>query len=470
MYRLSVITTSLCLSALVCAAPAIEQQAPAQEDYLLKNQLRDRVTFQATMPSPPQKGTTLRLTSAELAQRPELLHRLLESLVQDNNGEGIAKFLPLYQKLPNADTSLIAYAQALLSRAQGDYPTAITLLRKLIADNPDAIGIRLQLAITLAQNQEITAAKDQFNKIRADKSLSTEDIAKIETLEARLAQQKQWDFTLNFRYLSENNVNNAPKDRQYGNWTFPTPEKAHGIGYNAGGSYTRPIADHWSWQSNLNLYGKTYWDNHAYDDLLTHVDTGIAWRDARKEIRLAPYMEYRRYGGKTYSRGYGISSHFNLLLSPHWQNFSTLQLGRTIYPNRDFLTGNNQYLSTTFLYRVNPQQNFYGGLSFNHSNARDASDRYHRIGARLGWGQEWAKGISTNAEVSIARRQYHGADLFNIKRQDTEYNFDFSIWNRSWHFYGLTPRLTWQVNENKSNHPLYRYGSQQIFLQVSKTF
>lgn len=450
------LAAGLLLSAAVCGAPL--PAAPAADDaFRYRQQARWQQPASETAAAPAASPTSLTLTSAELAQRPELLYRLLQSLLQDNQMQAAAKFLPMYERLPDADRDFIVYAKARLCRADGDYACAVRRLRELIAKRPDWTEARLQLAVSLAQDQQWQAAKAQFEKIRADEKLSAADRDAIQQLENRFTQQKNWDFSFNMRYLAEDNVNNAPKERHYGGWTFAAPQKAHGIGYSADGSYTLPAADHWGWQSSIGVYGKSYWDNHAYDDLAVRADSGVVWRDARCSFALAPYIEYRRYGGRRYSHGYGISVQADAILTPHWRNFTSLQLGRTLYPDRAFLNGNKQYFSTVFLYRSRPQQSFYGGINASHIDARDASDRSRRFGALAGWGQEWPQGISTNAQFNFGLREYAGPDLLNIKRRDKEYEFDFSIWNRAWHFHGLTPRLHWQVNQNDSNHPLYRY-------------
>ena len=49
---------------------------------------------------------------------------------------------------------------------------------------------------------------------------------------------------------------------------------------------------------------------------------------------------------------------------------------------------------------------------------------------RLGWGQEWGWGISTRISLAYARRTYKGADLFNIRQKNNEYQ-------SACHIYGI---------------------------------
>ena len=42
---------------------------------------------------------------------------------------------------------------------------------------------------------------------------------------------------------------------------------------------------------------------------------------------------------------------------------------------------------------------------------QDPSDSYQRRGIRTAWGQEWAGGLSSRAQISINKRHYQGANL-----------------------------------------------------------
>ncbi|MCW9710946.1 surface lipoprotein assembly modifier [Avibacterium sp. 21-586] len=81
--------------------------------------------------------------------------------------------------------------------------------------------------------------------------------------------------------MRDTNVNNANNTRQIegisqlykkDDWL---PQTAHGIAYSL-----QARRDFNLWQAyylhlNAELFGKTYWDNHAYDDLYTRTYAGI---------------------------------------------------------------------------------------------------------------------------------------------------------------------------------------------------
>ena len=94
------------------------------------------------------------------------------------------------------------------------------------------------------------------------------------------------------------------------------------------------------------------------------------------------------------------------------------------------------------------------------------------MGFRLGWGQEWKWGLSTRLQFGIEHRNFKEKNLFfNKVRKDKEYNSVFTIWNREWHLWGITPKLNFSWMRVDSNIPaLYSYDKNRVFLNFEKTF
>ena len=115
-------------------------------------------------------------------------------------------------------------------------------------------------------------------------------------------------------------------------------------------------------------------------------------------------------------------------------------------------------------------QFWFVGADYNRENTRDEDNAYQRKNLRLGWGQEWGWGISTRISLAYARRTYKGADLFNIRQKNNEYQSVVTLWHRDLYFWGITPKITWSYQRVSSNHPFYSYDKNRIFLEMGKTF
>ena len=158
-------------------------------------------------------------------------------------------------------------------------------------------------------------------------------------------------------------------------------------------------------------------------------------------------------------------------INANWQVSAAAEYGHKRQKQYQYLNGNSFLTSTSLIYMPNPQRYFVGGIDYSLETAKDDSDAYHRFGGRLGWGEEWNKGVSTFLQVGGAQRKYHAdAFLLDKPRHDKEYTVNASIWLRNLHFYGITPRLTVRYQRFDSNHFAYDYQKAKAFIELNKTF
>lgn len=95
-------------------------------------------------------------------------------------------------------------------------------------------------------------------------------------------------------------------------------------------------------------------------------------------------------------------------LTPNWKISTVLEYTeqRYIQPQRQNSNGNSYSISNTLIYMPNSQQFWFVGLDYYQKNTRLKAYAFERQGIRLGWGQEWPKGISTRLQTSYATRTY----------------------------------------------------------------
>ena len=55
-------------------------------------------------------------------------------------------------------------------------------------------------------------------------------------------------------------------------------------------------------------------------------------------------------------------------------------------------------------------------------------------------------------------------------RRDKEWGARVSLWHRSVHFGGMTPRLTFSRNSIGSNDEYYEHNKNRLYLELNKTF
>lgn len=427
------------------------------------------------------EASKITITRAELEKRPDLVLRALQPALIQGNSDTLNIIFPIYQQLDSQYHQPIfdLWAEAILAKSEHNYTRAIQRYRVLIADYPDNVPARLQLAIALFGNNEIEAAEDQFQKLRATQ-LPPEIMAVIESYLDAIYQRDRWTFNGGITYLRDPNINNAPKSgTTYAGWLPPARESAEGIGFNFN------LSKKWSWGNGfynalrLNNYGKYYWDNRKYNEFTTRGSFGQGFQNAKFDLALYPFIEQTFYAGgssqsetlKRFSKAGGATLETHYWLNPQWQINGHYEYAEQRYVSRKHLNGNMHYLALGGFYLANAKRYFFGNLHYHRNATRDSDDSYFRRGITLGWQQEWGWGLSTRLSTTIAQKRYKGEmPIFRIVQRNKEYSAQASIWHRALHYWGITPRLTYSVNRTRSNHVFYSYDKQRVFIDFNRTF
>ena len=472
------LSSSLLLSSFSFAA----EKSPQPRDERFDDQLQlvkpDLSTQKPQISEKHDDKHTLSMTKEELAKHPDLIVRGLIPAVLQNNGEAVQLLLPLYQNLSKQDPFLLEWANAINAREERRFSEAVTRYRTLFSQDSTILPLRYQLAQALFLNNDNEAAKDQFQKLRAEQ-VSSESIIMIDQYLSALNRRDQWKFRGGLSFLNESNINNAPKaGTLIGNWNVWERESATGFSYFAEAEKKWSLSHNYFTQFSIEGRGKYYWDNKKYNEFNGRVGAGVGYQTARFEISLMPFTERRWYAGgasgnesmKQYSKNSGARLDLTYWLSEKWQISTALEYGEQRYNTRKHLNGNNYLWLNTLSYFPKSGQFWFVGADYNRENTRDEDNAYQRKNLRLGWGQEWGWGISTRVSLAYAHRTYKGADLFNIRQKNNEYQSAVTLWHRDLYFWRITPKITWSYQRVSSNHPFYSYDKNRIFLEMGTTF
>lgn len=425
-------------------------------------------------PAAPKDGR-LNMSREELLRQPELLQQALSYAVLTNNSEGVALLLPIYLDTPEPhDALLVALAQAIVARAEGNYHRAISLYRAALDANPDMPPVRLALAQSLFENMADKDARQEFERFQQTPDLPPELKQLGDQYLQALDKRDSWSFYGSVNYIRDSNVNNAGRERQIrtrgGVWTLPERESAQGFAYRLGASRDWNMHGNLYWRLSADDYGKFYWDNHKYDDQIARLSAGPAYKTARAEAAVTPYFERRWYGTHKYSRETGVRAEWQYWVTPKHKFLSALELGEQRHDRRRYLDGDSYTASGTWLYVRKPTQYFTFGIDWSRKTAQDNSESYTRKGLRLGWTQQWGWGLTTSANLSAGHRNYDARDLFQILRRDHELTASLVVSHRKIQFAGITPQLVGVWQRVNSNHFFYPYRKGNVFIQLGKSF
>ena len=436
----------------------------------------EQLTSQLTAMQEQLRGKSL----ADLQKNPELAEKALNLAIISRNWEAVREILPVYRQMPNHDQVLVNYAQGGLYAGDGEYKKAIALYRKMIADDPTLSRVRMDLAILLYADKQDIAARDQFVKLRSEPGNDAVINETIDEFLAGIDQRSAWSFDAGLSYLHDDNVNNASKSKtiRAGRLNFTKrpealPQSGQGYEFSLGAAKDFNIigSNYISFDTGTN--GKIYWNNHDYDDISLNISSGYKYKDARNSFGIAPLARWRIVGGNAYSRTFGFSLQGSRWLSPNWQLSSHNEMGwEKSNVDKKAPTEKQIYTSLNALWAPKSSQYFMLGANLYDDDTGIKSTSYLRPGTTFVWNQDWPiGGISSRLNLGYGHRHYKGQSYFGIKRKDNEFNTGVTLWKRDWHYWGITPKLSFRFNKVNSNiDDLYSYDKAQIFLKFDKTF
>ncbi|WP_273391886.1 surface lipoprotein assembly modifier [Actinobacillus porcinus] len=486
---------TVCFPISAFAFPQITaQQVRDIRQTQIKTELEPQINvakFEKREQNLPHLGTEqaeqIEITLEQLKQNPVLTHELLTRAIYARNPEMIKKLLEIYRTFPNRDPIMERFAEGKLAAITEDYTAAIEHYREILAKNPNLNPVRIELAIALFNQKQDGAAKDQFEKAQTAGDLPPQVKRLIDAYLEALKERDSWNVDFSFNYVRDTNVNNVGSERQVvlengGVLTRSEsmlPQTAHGLAYSLDIS-----RDFNLWRSHYftvgnEFWGKSYWDNHEFDDISNRTFVGYAYKTAKQNFRIKPFYEKRWYGGESYRWSNGARVEFSRWLSPNWQLSTAGEFSKQRYLDSTSQNGNNKLISATLLWARTPKQFFYLGSDFMAERTKVRQYGSDSKSLRLGWGQEWNWGISSRFGLSIMKREYKDiAKLGNInlfsfgkRREDKIYGVSLSLWKRDWHIWGITPKLQLSWRKQDSNiSEMYSYTQKNVNILFEKTF
>lgn len=461
----------------------VNENYPNHRDTLENDLLRKQVLSEVK--DIKKVDNIIRYTGRELVENPEILENLfLEALVSPNKAI-LPTYIKLYNYVPNADRSLIEWANAILQRDE-NLNRSVKSYRALSANFPDNNFIRYQLAETLFYNQEYEAAKNQFEKLRASSGVTEQDIKVFDQYIEAIGSKENWNFSFGATFLNDKNLANSAKEgttmeSDSGSFTAGKRQAGKGISAWLGANKQWSLAGGKYILFDSNISSKYYWDNKNYNDMNGYLGLGIGYSDARLNISFIPSIQKRWYAGgsnssqslKQYSNTYGGALSLGYWLNQNFKYSSYYSFGYDKYDRKVYsaqYNGASHFLTNSLMYFPSATQYWSLALDLSKKYATDKTNAYNRIGSRLTWGQEWWSGLTTSTTLGVAKRYYKQKSFFGSKQKNTEYSASISLWHKKVHYAGFTPRITWSYTKTNSNIPIYAYDKNQVFFEVSRSF
>ncbi|AXD72635.1 DUF560 domain-containing protein [Salmonella enterica] len=408
-----------------------------------------------------------------------IVHTDFINYLVNNDPVGVKNTLQYCDKcLQNIDPLFLDWANAILEYHKKNYAESIQYYRKIISARPDWYSARLQLATVLYLNKDILSAEEQLRKLRSE-HLTEEAAGLIDRFIARVQKTDHWSFRGGFTYLNEKNINNVPPSgRSIRGWKPEKPQSGKGVMFWGEAEKRFSLPDNFFVITRLATSGKTYWNNHSYDELDGSVGVGAGYRNVNTMVQFIPFYEKSYYSGgqtsdgglQSYSDTTGIKVETEFQLASRWRLYSDAKLDKNEYKKKTYLNGYRYSLNETLIYFPDSRQYISAGLGYSMLRTEEKDSSFNKSAFRAGWMYEWDGGISTLLQAAYGYKKYLDGDFWGIKQMNHEYSTSVTVWHRDIYFFGVTPKITWNYQRTDSNHPFYDTERNRLFLSFSKYF
>ncbi|MDR1241566.1 MAG: tetratricopeptide repeat protein [Deltaproteobacteria bacterium] len=375
-------------------------------------------------------------------------------------------------------------AQILLR--EGKYRAAASSLQIILNTHPDLPRVRLDLARAYFLDKNYEDAAFQFELVKGG-DLPPPVLEKVEVFLDLIRRQKDWTLDFFLTPVSDSNISQASGgseeciDTTFGTLCRPLEAKKSGFGLSGGATldYFRRISRDWGLRATVGLNGLMY-EQRDYDDHTLYMALGPRRLWESGEASLQPTFRKRWYGGKEYSREYGMRLDAR-------QNFGPLILdggaswGTTDYDDpyvHSFLHGQSWGFRFQPRYILNERTFVQAGAQFLRDETRArayASDNWRYA---LGAYRILPHSFALFLEGSLARSGYKAPQWYVTRdnrldettRKDTVWGFTASLSSSAFTAWGLTPVLQYSYIRRDSNIWTRGFDRHRLNLMVNIRF
>jgi outer membrane protein len=398
-----------------------------------------------------------------------------EQLIASGAVEEARDRLLTLEKAKRGD-SQVQFLLGLISLAGKDYDNAIIRFRRIIAKEPNAVRVRLELGRTYFQKGDLRNAERQFQFARSGK-LPPAVLKNVDAYLANIRRNRTFEVGLSLAIAPDSNINAGPS---VGNVLLfglpfqlsPDARESSGIGLAAGArvAWTPRLSSALRWDLGVAVdarrYGRT-----EFNDTAIAAFSGPHLILDRVDARLNARASKRWYGGHVYANGIGGSLDMTYYFSGRTGVFSNLSLTHLDYPAIPAQSGLvSEYVLGGF-HAITPSSLARASLVVGRQGAKAPALANRIQGGEANYLREVGGGFTFNLLARYRNIRYDARlPAFQARRRDNQLVTQLTVLNRRIVLEGFTPTVAYTYTSNASNLALFRYRRSQFEFGVSRIF
>ena len=285
---------------------------------------------------------------------------------------------------------------------------------------------------------------------------------------------QQWVLQGRASLRHERNINNAPRLRRIGGWTFAPPIDDRLLAWGATAQRHWLFADTGFASLAAEINARHYFRHWRHNSLHWRISPALGTTGASSTVQAGPFISYRRHGERPYARAAGAHLEWTRWWTPTLQTRAGMEFGRQRHEaQRRHLDHRSYSAHLALTYKSSPS-----GLAmlavdtYRQWGTHDAQDMMTGYGLAAAWMQQRRNGLSLRLQGQALLRRHHGPSLLSspARRQDRMLGVALSVWHRDIAYAGFTPRLIFSHQHMHSNDPLYTWRKRDVTLEAARTF
>jgi outer membrane protein len=398
-----------------------------------------------------------------------------EQLIANGSVEEARANLLLLETTHRGD-SQVQFLLGLISLAVKDYDDAIRRFRGIIAKEPNAVRVRLELGRTYFQKGDFRNAERQFQFARSGK-LPSAVLKNVDAYLANIRRNRTFEVGLSLAIAPDTNINVGPSVSNVLLFGLPfqlSPDakRNSGIGLAAGGrvAWTPRIASNLRWDVGVAADARRY-SSTEFNDTAFAAFSGPHLILDRVDARLNARASKRWYGGRVYANGLGGNLDMTYYFSGRTGVFSNLSLTHLDYPAIPAQSGLVSEYALGAFHAFTPSSLGRASVVLGRQGAKAPALANRILGGEANYLREVGGGFTFNLLARYRIVRYDARlPAFQTIRQDKHLVTQLTVLNRRIVVEGFTPTVAYTYTSNASNLSLFRYRRSQFEFGVSRVF
>ncbi|MCT2398664.1 surface lipoprotein assembly modifier [Novosphingobium mangrovi (ex Huang et al. 2023)] len=433
--------------------------------------LADPVQPGADVPEPPAApqtaGPAETLERAKwliFKKRPDEARKALEGLAL-NSG-----------KMPRQQVNEVQFLIGLIDITDEDYPSAISHFRRILASDPGAVRVRLELGRAFFLNDDYNNARRQFLFARAGDVPATVR-ENIDRYLVAIRSLRTTKFTFSISLASDTNLNAGPSADTITIYGLPfqlsksaRANSGTGLAIDAGAEYAPRIAKRLKWRMGAQLHRAQYRYT-EFDDMTMSAYTGPHLTLRKWDFNLLATAARRWYGNHVYTDIFGGRVSATYFVTSRLGIGAALAVNHLNYLRYTPQSGTGGNVSMNMFYTPSTSSILRARATLGRQDAKDKAFANHLQQFNVSVTKELGSGFTVTASPTYSRIAYDARlAAFDRRRIDHQFMGSLTVLNRKIDVLGITPRIVYSYTDNASSIPLYRYTKHRVEVGLTTQF